>query len=419
MRGILFATLSALTAAPVGFGGTIACPDPENGILTVQDALDAAQNGDEIVIAAGEYRGNFTLADVQKVKLRGAGKVVLDARPQGATGSGPALVVTSCPELRIEGITLRHAAGADAAGAGLRIIASSSVVLDGVAVLGCETYGILAEDCTLLTLRDCLVRGNAGGISIAGSLAELDGVQVENDGQRGILIFGDDARIERCRVALIRGGGGIDISGQRPVVRKCEVTAVLDADTNGITTSGANPDLRGNRVSHCDTGIYVVYGAEGVVMDNAIEGCSGSGLRLGSVSHDLTLERNSVVGCGSPLAAGFLVDGAAQILVDNRAERCGGDGFTVLSAGCVLRGNKALDNLRDGFDIDAQASDTLLEQNVAKANAGEGIENSGSATRLAGNQAKKNRIDFAADAITVDEGGNGFDVATPPTPQID
>lgn len=415
---LLSAALAWLAAgglAPL-HAGTIAFPDGGAGFVTLQDALDAAADGDVVVIAPGEYRGNFTLDDKLGVTLKGNGVVSIDARPLGATGSGPALVATNCPGLRIEGLSFRNAAGADAAGAGLRVNGSDAVTLKKLVVTGCETYGILAQQCEGLRLEECELRGNVGGVHLEGNQAELRRVTVENDGQQGITVFGDDATIERSVVAVIRGGGGINISGARPTIRKCTVTAVLDQGTSGIATSGGNPDLRHNRVVGCDVGMFVIYGAEGVVKGNEFVRCSSSGLRLGNVSHTLTIKGNLVSRCGGP---GIWVEGDFQYLVDNRVEECGDDGFRVFGASCVLEGNRAIGNQRDGIDIDASAVGVVLEQNVVKRNGAEGIDNSGTDTHLLENVVTKNRIDFAADGTHIDDGGNSFEVVGAPGPEID
>ncbi len=411
-----------LTAAAAWCAGaglladTIRFPDAGAGYATLQDALDAAQDGDVVEIEPGEYRGNFTVADTIGLTIKGLGPVAIDARPLGAASSGPALVVTDCPGLALERITFRNAAGSDAAGAGLRINGSSSVRLTDLVVTGCETYGILAQTSEGLRADDCLLRGNAGGLHVEGNLAEVRRVTVENDGLQGIAIFGDDATIEKSVVRVIRGGGGINISGARPTIRKCTVSAVLDAGTNGITTSGGNPDLRNNRVVGCDVGLYVVYGAEGVVKGNQFLRCSSSGLRLGGVSHTLTIEGNTIRQCGGP---GVWVEGDFQLLADNVAEECGDDGFRVYGSSCVLSGNRAIDNLRDGIDVDASAVGTSLEGNVTKRNGAEGIDNGGADTHLLENVAKKNRIDFAEDGTSHDDGGNSFEVTGAPAPEID
>ncbi len=421
MRALLRLVPSLLIASFVGAadGGTITVPDPASGILDLQDGFDAAQEGDVVLVQSGEYRGNFTVTDKPGLTIKGLGPVVVDARPLGATGSGPALVVSNCPRLKIDGVAFRNADGSDENGAGLRVSGSDDVVLKGVDVSGCAANGILAQQCAQMRVVDCVLRGNAGGLSIEGNFARVIGVTVETDRLQGIQIFGDDAWIESSRVAVIRGGGGIGIAGQRPTIRKCIVESVLDAGTNGITTSGGNPDLRGNVVSGCDVGIYVVYGANGVVKGNEIDRCSSSGLRLGGVSYELTLESNVVRRSGALGAPGIWVEGDSQLLVENRVERCAGDGIQVLSSNCVLLRNQVVDNACDGVDVDGGADSTHLDQNVVKRNGAEGIENSGTGTRLSKNVAKKNRTDFASDGTEVDEGGNDFDVVGAGAPELD
>lgn len=420
LRSIAWAAWFAAVSVPYLDAATIVCPNPSGGIVTFQDALDAAAEGDVVLLLEGEYRGTFSVAGKADLTIRGVhrDKVVLDARPD-AEATGPALHATACPRLRVEDLTLRNAAGSGPDGVGLRISDSAEVSLARVRVEGCESYGVLSEFSPVITLVDCEASGNAGGVSLDGNTPTLLRVTVEGDALQGIQLFGDDATVERCTVRRIRGGSGIDISGQGPRVFKCEVSSVLDDGTSGIATSGAYPDLRANAVEGCDTGIFVIYGAEGVVRNNQVRDCFAAGIRLGGVSHHLTLEKNRVTRCGSPAVPGYWLDGDAQTLIDNTAERCGGDGFRIVASAHTLVGNRALGNVRDGFDVDAAATGTRLEANVAKGNAAEGIENSGADTALRDNVAKKNRLDFASDGTVVDEGGNGFVIEGAPAPQID
>jgi nitrous oxidase accessory protein NosD len=412
--------VAALAAGGAG-AATIDCPDPDHGILTLQHALDAAVDGDVIRLAAGEYRGNFTVSGKERLTItaKGKAKVVIDARPLGATGSGPALVATACPDLRIEKLTLRNAEGIGNAGAGLHVSDSPRFVCERVQAIGNASCGIVVEQSPFARVVDCALFGNAGGLRIGGANAVVKRTSVANDAASGIQIFGDDASILDSRVTTIRGGGGIEISGDRPEVGNCEVSAVLDADTNGITTSGANPDLRGNRVAACDTGMFVVYGAHGTVKNNVIRDCSASGLRFGGVSHTLAVTGNRVIACGRSDAPGFWIDGPDHEFTGNRAEDCAGDGFLLLAANVTLIANHALRNGRDGFDVDAAATGARLIDNVASGNGAEGIENSGTATRLEANVAAKNRLAFGNDGTVIDDGGNDFDVAAAPPPELD
>lgn len=415
----VFASLALPQAR--AFAKTVKVPDAIAGITTIQQALDVASAGDVISIAPGEYRENLALADVPNLRITGKGGkggVVIDARPLGATGSGPGIHLVNCDGVEIESITVRNASGAGPAGAGIRIEASDGAVLDGVAMLGCDEQGAIVQG-DLVKVLGCRFEGNKFALEITGDGALVKKTVVRNDRLRGIGITGDDATVTQCDVDVVRISGGIHVVGERPTVTACDVRGVMDADAAGITTTGSNPVIRKNDVSDSDIGLLIAYGALGIIEKNVATRCSSNGFKIGNVSHDLLLRKNVALRCSTGGAPAFLVDGDAEVLEDNVAEGCGGDGFAVISSNCVLRRNRAIGNLRDGFDVAALVTNVTLDANRAEKNGAEGFENSGDATVLTDNRATKNRLDFANDGTVATASGNDFAVAGAPAPEID
>lgn len=399
---------------------TLHVPDPGLGITTLQQALDAATAGDTIVLAAGVHFGNAQVSGKAGLRIQGvsSSKTILDALPSAPTASGPALIADDCDGLRIERLTIRHARAATGSGAGIVVMNSDQVRLDRVVILDCEEAGVQITG-NFATLTQCDVFGCEGGIDLASDFASVTKSRVRNDRLRGIGVLGSDVTISKCTVSSIRVGGGISITGERPTVTKCVVEAVLADDSSAISTTGSDPDLAKNKIVGAFNGLFVVYGANGLVRDNVIEDCAGSGIRFGAVAHDLDVRDNVVRRCGTNGAPAVWIDGDAERLTGNVVQDCAGSAFVVFSPNCVLRKNRAERCGKDGFNVESGVAATTLESNVAVGNHGEGFENSGTSTVLTKNTAKQNRTEFADDGTLGPAAGNSFSTVSAPTPVLD
>lgn len=414
------ALLIGCAASAAGLADTLHVPDPGLGITTLQQALDAAAAGDTIVLAAGVHFGNAQVSGKAGLRIRGvsASKTILDAAPQAPLPSGPALIADDCDGLRLEKLTIRHARAALGSGAGIVVTNSDHVRLDRVLVVDCEEAGVRITG-NFATLSQCELVACEGGIDLESDFASVTKTTVRNDRLRGIGVLGSDVTVSKCTVRSIRVGSGISITGERPTVTKCVVEAVLADDSSAISTTGSDPDLAKNKIAGAFNGLFVVYGANGLVRDNVIEDCAGSGIRFGAVAHDLDVRDNVVRRCGTNGAAAVWIDGDAERLTGNVVQDCAGSGFVVFSSNCVLRKNRAERCAKDGFNLEAAITGTTLESNVAVGNHGEGIENSGAATVLTKNVAKQNRTDFANDGTLGTASGNSFATAGAPAPVLD
>jgi parallel beta-helix repeat protein len=422
MRIIRFGVGLVLWWTTSGFceGGTLHVPDPGLGITTLQQALDAATAGDTILLAAGVHFGNAQVTGKAGLRVRGVStaKTILDAAPNAPTASGPALVVDDCDGFELERVTVRHARAATGSGAGIVIQDSDQVRLDRVLVVDCEEAGVVITG-NFASLSQCEIAGCEGGIDVAGDFVTVTKTTVRNDRLRGIGILGSDVTVTKSTVRSIRVGGGISIIGERPTVTKCRVEAILADDSSAISTTGSDPDLAKNTIRDAFNGLFVVYGANGLVTGNVIEDCAGSGIRFGAVAHDLDVRNNVVRRCGTNGAAAVWIDGDAQVLTNNLVQDCAANGFVVFSSNCVLRKNRAERCGKDGFNVEALVVGTTFDGDVALGNHGEGFENSGDATILLKNTAKQNRAEFANDGTLGVTSGNSFATAGAPTPVLD
>ena len=131
------------------------CGDGSAPFRRIQDAIDAASDGDVISVCAGNYSEELTVADVA-VSLRGSEGA--DATVVSAPGTGPALSITSGQgeDTEVSGLTLMGGGSAMVYGGGLHVEGSSPRL-------------------SALIIRDNLA-GNGGGMALLDSNAVVDGV---------------------------------------------------------------------------------------------------------------------------------------------------------------------------------------------------------------------------------------------------
>ena len=127
-------------------------------------AAKAAKDGDTIVIAAGEYKGDVCAWRADNLKIRGAGmdKTVLDADGRICMGKG--LWVICGTNTTIDGVTFKNARCEHKNGAGIRLDANGNLTLKTCSFEGNEN-GILTgplDKCTV-TIEKCRFRKNGHG----------------------------------------------------------------------------------------------------------------------------------------------------------------------------------------------------------------------------------------------------------------
>lgn len=440
-------------------------------VTSIQAAIDLAGPGDSILVKGGRYAGALVIpAGKSNLKLRGVGKVIIDARAPGGAAMGPALTVLA-ENVSIRGFTLDHAQqiGDQHNGHGIEVH-EPGLVVTRCTIRGSSDEAIRAFSANGLSISRCTLTSNGGGILAVGEQIVVRSTTVSRAATGGIVVFGQNATLSRCKVigstsdGIVAFGSGSRI--ERCVVRNVEAdgircegsglailrNAVTNAAGHGIRVEGADARIDANAVARCGGDGIHVFGPFERIARNRVDAAlatvpdEGETPTLGDFDDALTstgrgifvaqaqagglVTRNRV---RETTSAGIELHASCFGVVVT-ANRIGDVGPRAGAHGLVLRGSdhEASKNsiqrcMFDGIHVDGDAmrihanvvkasgrdgidvesgASSILTKNVVLGNAAEGIETNANGTEVLGNLAKGNRIDFAADGPLTVYDGN-------------
>lgn len=381
---------SVVTACVLGVNAAAATLKVPQQHASIQAAVDAAAPGDTILIKAGVYVENVVISNGQVgLVLKGSGKVVIDARPQGTTGTGPAIGIAEA-NVTVQNVIVRHAR-AGLVGAGVVVLANG-VTLKNVAAYACDDAGILvaAHDVRIDGCR--VIACKNYGIRITGDRATITGCLVRQCDSAGISVTGIDGFVRKNRVQTIEDDNGIEVQGNGARILQ---NVVLDTDSHAIlVTDCGGFEIVGNRVRSAgdSEGIKLTGSGEGYIAHNTCEDCFESGIDLSVDCGLVIVRKNKVLRCGSETAHGIEIGASDVVVEDNVVTEAESDGIYVIGALVTVRGNKITGCFQDGIEING--SGCVVDANVVKNCHGEGIQNDAAMTEFTNNVMKGNRTDF-------------------------
>jgi len=268
---VLGLSLGLATAVPV-LADVIDVP---GDYPTIQDAIDAASDGDTIIVAAGLYEENVVID--KSLTLKGA-QAGVDARTRSGAetiiepddGRGIDIVTADDRIIEIDGLTVQNARTGIAAPNAVGMYDINDITVKNVRVLNCEKGGITMAYASIATVEYCYVEGTEFGIN-AGSLQPLEPTVANFRNNEvvtvefGITGYLKDSIIEGNLVRnFATGAGGVGISGQ------FLNTEITDNTVTGYSRGAAltfeehygrelseNVHVKGNTFTGNEYGIYV------------------------------------------------------------------------------------------------------------------------------------------------------------------
>jgi hypothetical protein len=256
------AVLMVTAAFPARGAQHVVRPDGLGDFPTIQDAVNAALEGDEILLENGRFAGPgnrdivFVGKDLVLRSLNGAPACTLDS---GGSPGDPHRALRfswgETPATRVDGITIigGYVSGAfpQNGGGGILVTTSSSptivnCIFDGN-IAGFQGFGagLLAYDDCDVTIADCIFRNGDSGWYAGGFTLRLN----------------SDGIVDRCLVIdnhSIHGGGGISITNSDALVTDCIFVRNVTDEVDGggvLVKAGARPIFTrcvfaGNRASY-------------------------------------------------------------------------------------------------------------------------------------------------------------------------
>jgi hypothetical protein len=336
-----------------GAGTKISVP---GDYATIQEAIDAAADGDTISVTGGPYAGGNLVSGRNDLTI--TGKVVtIDA-----AGAQYCLRAVDCLGLVVSGFAMT-----DATEGALDLDGCAGAIVTGCEFADCDGDGIrTGNGCTDVTISKCEFRslryglfdtgtshlvvsgcdiryatrhaislsenGNGGGSDDSAITKNV----VDDIGLDGIHVMGERIVVEKNTVAWTGGDGiavdsssdgssvtitknKVDHAGVAGILGFYETTieknTVTDSGSNGIESRGPGALVTGNKVSGSGLHGIMVYGPGSMASGNKIAGSFMGGIVW--PANFGTVTKNKVSGSGH---YGFIVDGTSNTFTGNSAK---------------------------------------------------------------------------------------------------
>ena len=319
---------------------------PTEAYPTIQSAINGSDDGDTVVVAAGNYETGFSVGEFTKLTIR--------FKP-GAVIQGGTVSLASTENVTIVGLTMQAPVGAKAFSASNCL----GLTVTGLSITGASAEGISLFQCDGARIRKCKVVNCVGeGLTALESLGVLvDKCTFEGNGNWAIIlgseIGADGARVTRNQVQS--EGYGIYVSASDAVVEKNTVSGMSET---AIYVNGSSGIVVQKNVLYPTDGMGLEVHAEaGVVAKNTVLGYSDDAIRV--VGHACRVEKNRVTNSWD----GIYIQGNLPVVAKNTATDCGLTAFTVWGNQATITKNRAVDTDNVAFNIFAPGS--TLTGNVA------------------------------------------------------
>ena len=223
--------------------GTLAVPE---SFPTIQQAIDAASEGDRIEVGDGVYTEALLIERRALLDLVAVGSAAIDA-----SGLETGILIRKSAGIRIKGFKISGALED-----GIRVAGSSGVILVGNRIDGVGDDGIELDQTLdgtptrrVRVDRNRLLRCGSHGIEVDADRVSLEDNRIRRSGSDGIEINGGrHQEVQRNRVTL-SGDDGIEVQTDGVLLRKNRVSGT---DASGIRLDGNRNTLIRNAVIDVD-----------------------------------------------------------------------------------------------------------------------------------------------------------------------
>lgn len=351
---------------------------------TIQDAVDAAVDGDEIQVDDGTYDGGIQIIDKSITLFSESDD------PEACTiiGGSVALVIWGADnDTTVRGFTIRQASR------GIEINADASATIQRCIVVDSQTAGGIFMNGAALTMSDCEVIGNktinaGGGLFIGSGDIKIFDTKIENNLVTGANAFGGGIHLDASASLLLVDswiedneadgntlgrGGGLYVSGGQATPLTIISTPILSNIASerggGLFIENRDAYLANLRVTDNVSnasgggGIWIdnpgnpapmhVEIINALIAENTVNGGSGAGIRQ-FLNSNLTVTNativknviNSGLGGGIANGPGCTATFTNSIIVANAPDNIIGDGdtfatYTHTDAGFPGEGNSS------------------------------------------------------------------------------
>ncbi|MEN8149383.1 MAG: right-handed parallel beta-helix repeat-containing protein [Planctomycetota bacterium] len=324
---IAAAVLAVVLGTTPAFAKTITYPgdydDPN-------DAIDAAEPGDKVVIAA-DWAGPVSVEGRDGVTIQGKKKATITG-----VSDHPGIEIVDCEDVVVKGLRIRSV------GHGVTIRGSVTCVLTDLDIAMVSEHGIAVGNSSRITIQKCRI-GHAG----------RDGINLDTD------LTGtapDDCIVTKNTIDGV-DDDGIDATGSGHTISKNRIESTgskginLDANISGPMT------IEKNRITHTgEHGIHLQT-ADHTVSGNRVTDAGDDGIRVDGDRCIVTKNRVRITEDD-----GFDVEGDDAHLEKNSIQDTGGDGIDATGNGCTYLKNKVTRAGDDGIQI--ESDDNLVEKNT-------------------------------------------------------
>jgi len=280
LRSFAFLTLLlAGFSSPVLAGTTIHVPADQP---TIQAGINAAVNGDTVLVSAGTYYENinFNGKAITVASANGPAVTIIDGQQSGAVVS---FISAETSSSVIRGFTIRNGSFG-----GVNIFNATAVIEGNVITGNCSDQAAVQTDQGAPLIEGNLISGNLVGPACAGSIfagissiydsgTQINGNLIVGNGGGGIYLLSDGTPTIQQNSILENLGPGVNLLNSATVVIQNLITGNQGV---GITGLGGSAQVISNTIA-----------------SNVAAGCcSSSEVYVADMSSQMTMQNNLLVG---------------------------------------------------------------------------------------------------------------------------